>query len=233
MQACTPDYIATLQKQQDLKFWRIYDSTGKVEMNRMLEEMDLDRSIELLQEDLSNTYEGFVIVRLYSKKPISRKEGDSYDAPITRKVKLGKLNTPSYNTGYTGPDNSKEIFDLRLKLERMLWEKEHETKASSNNLEKFINLIEEKPHVINTVISGIGSLINMNRRKPKIAAPVKATEGNPDKFTVTLNRLAGADPDYMDTLDKLADLAESDPAFVPMLKMKLASMDTENNNSNG
>lgn len=220
MQACLPEHIAKLQREQDLRYWRVYDSSGKILMNQLIRDIGLEESIEALQEDLENTYEGFVVVRLYISKPTSRKEGDTYDPPLTRKVKLDRIQVNSTPVVSSGKDQE-AFYNLKLEFEKMKWEREHEEKNKLTLLEQLFNLAEEKPNAIPVIVNGIGSVFNMIGNKPKISAPAKAPEGSSDKLKNTLNKLATADPEYQETLDKLADLAISDPTLLPMIKIKL------------
>jgi hypothetical protein len=219
MQACLPEHIAKLQREQDLRYWRIYDSSGKILMNQLIRDIGLEESIALLQEDLENTYEGFVVVRLYITKPTSRKEGDTYDPPLTRKVKLDRIGVNNIPVVSSGKDQE-AYYNLKLEVEKMKWERENE-KEKGDWISKVIYLAEEKPQVIKEVFTGIGAFYNMVVNKPKISAPVKIPEGTPNKLKGTLNKLAEADPEYQDTLDKLADLAKADPSLLPLLKAKL------------
>jgi len=219
MQACLPEHIAKLQREQDLRFWRVYDSSGKILMNQLIRDIGLEESIEALQEDLDNTYDGFVVVRLYIDKPTSRKEGDTYNPPLTRKVKLDKIQVNSTPVISSGKDQE-AYFNLKMEVEKMKWERENENKKA-DFLTRLVTIAEEKPQVIKEVFTGIGALYNMVVPKPKISAPVKTPEGTSNKLKETLNKLAEADPEYQDTLDKLADLAIADPKLLPMLKAKL------------
>jgi hypothetical protein len=219
MQACLPEHIAKLQREQDLRYWRVYDSSGKILMNQLIRDIGLEESIAALQEDLENTYEGFVVVRLYISKPTSRKEGDTYDPPLTRKVKLDRIQVNNIPAVSSSRDQE-AYYDLRLKVNRMEWEREQE-KDKADFLTRIITIAEEKPQALNAIVSGIGSLYSMVINKPRISAPVKTPEGTSNKLKNTLNKLAEADPEYQDTLDKLADLAIADPSLLPMLKLKL------------
>jgi hypothetical protein len=221
MQYCKPEYIAELQNSQELKFWRIYDSTGKVEMNNQLSDISLQDSIELLQKDLENTSGDYVIVRLYDRKPEKLKEGSIAINGISRKVALN----PSLGISKANNYGSSPSIDLILglveeknKLSLEMLKLQMEQKELEGDWKKqAVNLIREKPELLSYIP---GLLSGLFGNKPaQISSPAKAQ--NPDKLKNTLERFAALDPDYLDTLEKMADRCEKDPSILPVLKAGL------------
>lgn len=226
MQYCKPEYIAELQKDQELKYWRIYDSSGKTEMNNQLSDISLNQSIELLQKDLENTSGDYVIVRLYATKPERNSAGTAATTGISRKVSLqgGISKAPS---GYGSAAGLDLILGLveeknKLNLEILKLQLEQQQKEGSWK-DKAINLIQEKPEILTYIPSLLSGLFG---NKNVISAPASIPSASPsapasERLKSTLDRFAALDPDYISTLEKMADKCESDPNILPVLKAGL------------
>ena len=226
MQYCKPEYIAELQKDQELKYWRIYDSSGKTEMNNQLQDISLNQSIELLQKDLENTSGDYVIVRLYATKPERNSAGTAATTGISRKVSLqgGISKAPS---GYGSAAGLDLILGLveeknKLNLEILKLQLEQQQKEGSWK-DKAINLIQEKPEILAYIPSLLSGLFG---NKNAIAAPPSVPAANnyasaSERLKNTLDRFAALDPDYLSTLEKMAAKCEADPNILPVLKAGL------------
>jgi hypothetical protein len=226
MQYCKPEYIAELQKDQELKYWRIYDSSGKTEMNNQLSDISLNQSIELLQKDLENTSGDYVIVRLYATKPERNSAGSAATTGISRKVSLqgGISKAPS---GYGSAAGLDLILGLveeknKLNLEILKLQLEQQQKEGSWK-DKAINLIQEKPEILAYIPSLLSGLFG---NKNAIAAPPSVPAANnsasaSERLKNTLDRFAALDPDYLSTLEKMAAKCEADPNILPVLKAGL------------
>ena len=226
MQYCKPEYIAELQKDQELKYWRIYDSSGKTEMNNQLQDISLNQSIELLQKDLENTSGDYVIVRLYATKPERNSAGTAATTGISRKVSLqgGISKAPS---GYGSAAGLDLILGLveeknKLNLEILKLQLEQQQKEGSWK-EQAVNLIKEKPEILAYIPSLLSGLFG---NKNAIAAPPSVPAANnsasaSERLKNTLDRFAALDPDYLSTLEKMADKCEADPNILPVLKAGL------------
>jgi len=213
-----PEYIAELQMQQDLKFWRIYDHSGKVEMNRLLTDVGLDRSVELLQKDLENTSGDYVIVKLYANKPDRKEAGSNYEHAIVRRVSLtptiGKA-AASSTSGLPGFDFMLAMLEKQKALELEMLEMKLSQQSSATD--KLIDLLQQ-PHFI-TSIFGI-----LNKRPASISGPVNNsvnTATASGRLKSTLDRFAALDPEYIETLEKMAKKCEEDPSILPVLKAGL------------
>lgn len=226
MQYCKPEYIAELQKDQELKYWRIYDSSGKTEMNNQLSDISLNQSIELLQKDLENTSGDYVIVRLYATKPERNSAGTAATTGISRKVSLqgGISKAPS---GYGSAAGLDLILGLveeknKLNLEILKLQLEQQQKEGSWK-EQAVNLIKEKPEILAYIPSLLSGLFG---NKNAISAPASVPAANnsaaaSERLKNTLDRFAALDPDYLSTLEKMAAKCEADPNILPVLKAGL------------
>jgi len=226
MQYCKPEYIAELQKDQELKYWRIYDSSGKTEMNNQLSDISLNQSIELLQKDLENTSGDYVIVRLYATKPERNSAGTAATTGISRKVSLqgGISKAPS---GYGSAAGLDLILGLveeknKLNLEILKLQLEQQQKEGSWK-EQAVNLIKEKPEIlayIPSLLSGLFGNKNAISAPPSVPAANNSAAAS-ERLKNTLDRFAALDPDYLSTLEKMAAKCEADPNILPVLKAGL------------
>ena len=227
MQYCKQEYIAELQRDQELKYWRIYDSSGKTEMNNQLSDISLNQSIELLQKDLENTSGDYVIVRLYATKPERNSAGTAATTGISRKVSLqgGISKAPA---GYGGTTAGLDLIlglveeKNKLNLEILKLQLEQQQKEGSWK-DKAINLIQEKPEIlayIPSLLSGLFGNKNVISAPPSTAS-ASASAPASERLKSTLDRFAALDPDYISTLEKMAEKCESDPNILPVLKAGL------------
>ena len=227
MQYCKPEYIAELQRDQELKYWRIYDSSGKTEMNNQLSDISLNQSIELLQKDLENTSGDYVIVRLYATKPVRNSAGTAATTGISRKVSLqgGISKAPA---GYGGTTAGLDLIlglveeKNKLNLEILKLQLEQQQKEGSLK-DKAINLIQEKPEIlayIPSLLSGLFGNKNVISAPPSTASASASIPAS-ERLKSTLDRFAALDPDYISTLEKMAEKCEADPNILPVLKAGL------------
>jgi hypothetical protein len=225
MAVVRPEYIAELQKQQDLRFWRIYDSSGKTEMNRLVQDIGLDASIDLLQKDLENLSGDYVIVKLYANTPEKFKAGQTAEVPITRKVSLNGayLGRPHHNGQHynstPGWEFLLQMLDKQKSLELEMLEMK--LKQEQSTTDKLLELVKQ-PQFITSVFGFLGNRKQTISQPPQIQAPAQPDTGSDEsKLINTLERFSKLDPDYINTLHKMADKCESDPNILPMLKNSL------------
>jgi len=226
MQYCKPDYIAELQKDQELKYWRIYDSSGKTEMNNQLQDISLNQSIELLQKDLENTSGDYVIVRLYATKPERNSAGTAATTGISRKVSLqgGISKAPAAYGSGAGLDLILGLVEekSKLNLEILKLQLEQQQKEGSWK-EQAVSLIREKPEIlayIPSLLSGLFGNKNAAINSIPISAPASSAASS-ERLKNTLDRFAALDPEYISTLEKMAAKCEADPSILPVLKAGL------------
>lgn len=222
-----PEYIAELQKDQDLKYWRVYDSSGKTEMNNQLSDISLNHSIELLQKDLENTSGDYVVVKLYSSKPERNSAGASATSSITRKVSLNPIigKAPAaYERSGAGLDLILGLVEEKnkLNLEILKLQLEQQQKEGSWK-EQAVSLIKEKPEILAYIPSLLSGLFGNKNviSAPNTAASNTNTAATPERLKSTLDRFAALDPDYISTLEKMAAKCEADPNILPVLKAGL------------
>ena len=222
-----PEYIADLQRTQDLRFWRIYDSSGKTELNRLTQDIGIDASVEMLQKDLDNLSGDFVLVKLYHNQPEKFKAGQTAETPLTRKVSLNgpyigrpHHNGPHYNTG-GGPDWTFLLAMLDKQKSLELEMLEMKLKQEQSTTDKLLELVKQ-PQFITSVFGFLGNKKQAISQPPQIEQPTHTdTSTDESKLINTLERFSKLDADYINTLHKMAEKCENDPNILPMLKNSL------------
>lgn len=212
-----PEYIADLQKSQDLRFWRIYDSTNKVEMNRCLSDIGLEASIEMLQKDLENTSGDYVIVKLYSAKPERATNGSTVDSGIVRKVSLNPImgkahsSSSSFSPGF-------EFFFQMMEKQKSLELEMLEMRLAANQDNSILDKLLNNP-MLQSFVAG---QLMKSAPAPKISAPApSSSESQSDRLAGILDRFSAIDPDYINTLERMAKKIEDRPDILPALKDSL------------
>jgi hypothetical protein len=220
-----PEYIAHLQKSQDLKFWRILDSSGKLELNRCLQDIGLDSSIDMLQKDLENTSGDFVVVKLYNNKPERKENGAVSETAIVRKVSLSPMIGKSHSNSYGASPGYEMIYGLMkesrnsemqylTKLQELQMEI-LEMKMNDNKQDNILVQLLSNPLILGKIL-GNGSA---PAKAAKISGP--STEVDSDRLAGVLDKFASLDPDYINTLEKMAAAVEQNPNILPALKNSL------------
>jgi hypothetical protein len=228
MATVKPEYIADLQRSQDLKFWRILDSSGKLELNRCLQDIGLESSIDMLQKDLENTSGDFVVVKLYSNKPERKENGGVSETAIVRKVSLspmiGKASSNSYGAS-PGFEFMFTIMDRQKQIELQMMQKQQdlqmellEMKLSDNKQSNILEQLLAAPAIQSLLANKFlgGSAV---AKAPKISG--SPTESNSDRLAGVLDKFAALDPDYINTLEKMAAAVEENPTILTALKSNL------------
>jgi hypothetical protein len=224
-----PEYIADLQKSQDLKFWRILDSSGKLELNRCLQDIGLDASIDMLQKDLENTSGDFVVVKLYSQKPTYKETGTVQETAIVRKVSLsptiGKAHSNSYGSS-PGFEFMFSMMERQKQVELQMMQKQQdlqmeilEMKLNDNKQGSILEQLLAAPAIQALLANKLLGGGSATTKAPKISG--RDPEKDSDRLAGVLDKFASLDPDYINTLEKMAAAVEENPNILPALKNSL------------
>jgi hypothetical protein len=224
-----PEYIADLQKSQDLRFWRILDTSGRLELNRCLQDIGLDASIDMLQKDLENTSGDYVVVKLYSNKPERKENGNIAETAIVRKVSLaptiGKAHSNSFGSS-PGFEFMFSMMERQKQIELQMMQKQQELqmelleiKLSDNKQDSLIEKILSAPAIQSILASKLLGGGSTPAKAPKISGP--STDSDSDRLAGILDKFASLDPDYINTLEKMAAAVEENPSILPALKSNL------------
>jgi len=220
------EYVKTLQKSHDSKFWKIYDGSGKILINKCDQDIGLSASQDLLQETLENCQGDFVIVKLYTKQPERREAGINAETGLTLKVKLDSSGynqfnqKQSYNSGIGQPSwmdmmaMSDKMRQIELDKLRMELEADKEEHPMMTALYKAM----ENP---TPILQGIGAMISMimNKNSPAQIGQATTTTVLDSNIDSLIQKMESVDPDYQNTLSKLADWAKENPDKYALMKL--------------
>jgi hypothetical protein len=181
-------------------------------MNRCLSDIGLEASIEMLQNDLENTSGDYVIVKLYSTKPEKATTGSTVDSGIVRKVSLNPImgkahsSSSSFNPGF-------EFFFQMMEKQKSLELEMLEMRLAANQDNSILDKLLNNP-MLQSFVAG---QLMKSAPAPKISGP-SSSESKSDRLAGILDRFSAIDPDYINTLERMANKIEENPAILPALK---------------
>jgi len=230
----TIDKLSNMMTEKSLPYFRVFDPTkekiydnDEVEVARV--DSELDKLISYLEE-LEGT---FVFVRLSKDTFRSKnKGGDTHTGTYQYRVNLRGSGSSKEGMGSThGTYMSKKYEDLLEKFNALTLQSM--MKTNDEKWEKRIAAIEEKngqspleqyaPYFLPILskISGVPAPAPIQEQ------PINGTEQAPpisvkSRLATAINRLMKVDKNFPDTLESLADFAESKPdaynSYIPILK---------------
>jgi hypothetical protein len=219
------DFVKTKQKINDSKFWKVYDQSGKVLIDKCDQDIGLSATQDMLQETLENCMGDFVIVKLYQKQPERREAGVGAETGLTFKVKLdsnpGYNQKSNYSSGIGQPSwmdmmaMSDKMRQIELDKLRMELEADKEEHPMMSALYKAM----ENP---TPILQGIGAMISMIMNKNQSPAAIGQSanvSGTDSTIDSLIHKMESVDPDYQNTLSKLADWAKENPEKYAMMKL--------------
>jgi len=209
------EYVKSLQKTHDSKFWKVYDSSGKVLINKCDHDIGLSASQDFLQETLENCIGDSVTVKLYTKQPERREAGVNAETGLTLRVKLdspGYNQKPTYQSGIgqISLTDYLSINDKNRQLELDKLRMELEADKEDHPMMTALYKAMENPAPI---LQGIGAMISMIMNKNQAvpigqSTPITETSGSIEE---TIQKFQKVDPDYINVLSKFADWAKNNP----------------------
>jgi hypothetical protein len=215
----TPEYVRNLQKTHDCKFWRVYDSVGKVLINKCDSDIGINSSCEMLQDTIENCIGETVNVRLFTNKPTKSEEGTPRENGLSLRVKLpnsptnsiGRLPIQAYNNNSPSLEQYIALHDKirQVEMEKLKMELEAE------NVDSPWSRLGEKLLQNETLVAALTGLI-MNLGAPKVNQPAQVAA--PSDLDETLSRLSQVDPDYKNTLAKMTTYLEKNPVVIDKIK---------------
>lgn len=215
----TPEYVRNLQKTHDCKYWRVYDSGGKVLINKCDSDIGISASCEMLQDTIENCIGESVNVRLFTNKPTKSEEGAPRENGLSLRVKLpnspsntiGRLPAQTYNSNSPSLQDYISLHDKirQVEMEKLKMEMEAEQADSP------WTRLGEKLLQNETLVAALTGLI-MNLGAPKVNQPAQVAA--PSDLDETLSRLSQVDPDYKNTLAKMTSYLEKNPGVIDQIK---------------
>lgn len=215
----TPEYVRNLQKTHDCKYWRVYDSGGKVLINKCDSDIGISASCEMLQDTIENCIGESVNVRLFTNRPTKSEEGTPRENGLSLRVKLpnspsntiGRLPAQAYNNNSPSLQDYISLHDKirQVEMEKLKMEMEAEQADSP------WTRLGEKLLQNETLVAALTGLI-MNLGAPKVNQPAQVAA--PSDLDETLSRLSQVDPDYKNTLAKMTSYLEKNPGVIDQIK---------------
>lgn len=213
----SPEYVQSIQKKHDLKVWRLYDSSGKVLINKSDGSTSLDDSIDDLQDAITNCIGDFVTVKLYSKIPNRSREGEPTEHGLQLKVRLSGIGigSPNGNRSSSSPSwmdmvamqdriRTAEMEKLRMELEQ----------KEQSPFARIAERLLENDQLVNALA---GVLMKFASKAPA-QIPSAIQQPPPTNTDETIQRLAAIDPDYQNTLSKMVSYLERNPGVIDQIK---------------
>ena len=207
--------VEKLQRQQQCIFWKVTDKTKKLVINRYDSLTDFESSVELLKDTLTNCIGDYVIVTLYTTKPEKLEKnstaGKQFEVMVQLESVKGFQSVPNYQSMAGASFNdilelNKEI--LELKHQKKLDEIEASQKPTA--LEKLADQLLQG----NTLNLLVGAF--MNKMNPTTSNGINKPASATDEI---LKKFAAVDPDYENTLAKMADYISKNPSVLAQIKM--------------
>jgi hypothetical protein len=216
--AYLPDYVSEVMRQHETNIWRLYDATGRILINKNDKDISIEDSIELLQECIEKSVGDYVTVKLYTKIPSRKVEGETAEQGLHIKVRL-PANRDNTNQGFlNGQPNWKDLIQLndqknKLELEKFKLEMETE---KPNAWEKIANKLLENDALI-IAITGFLSKVSSS---PAAATVIAAPKTNIDDNSIqeSIQKLSEIDADYQKTLSDMAEYLTKNPSVLPQIK---------------
>jgi hypothetical protein len=211
----TPEYVYNLQKTQNAVFWKITDASGKLTINSVNEPIGLTSSQELLQETLKECQGDYVLVRLYTKKPERIEKGDSLGQIFDLRVKLenpGRIHENKQQGQNLGFTEYTAMMNKNHELQLEMFKMEVDAKQNSP-LTRLAEKLMENDALINILIAAF--VKSPSAPAALISQPVN---NGPGELDSALNNFAQVDPDYINTLSKMASYIKQNPTVLGQIK---------------
>jgi hypothetical protein len=213
MAQVSPQHCTDLQVKHNLPYWRIMDKSKKLVIDRNQSNV-LDESIEELKNTLAACMGDSVYVTLYEFKPEKMGEagskGKSFDCIV-------KLNDPYLNTSsrqnIAGAPTFNDLLALHSKIQLLEIEKiksqyEEINGSKQSSVDKLINKLLETDIIT--------LLLSSNMKPANNTGAINAPANN--DLEKALVKLEIIDPNYKNTLIKMAEYLHNNPGVLPQIK---------------
>jgi hypothetical protein len=218
----SPEYVKSLQKSHEAKFWKVYDSTGKTLINKLDSDIGLNNSIEALQETIDNCIGDYVVVKLFSIAPTKTQSGAQHDNGLHLKVKLENSPTNKTAAQYMGiVPGFNEYISLHDKLRELEIDKIKMELAAESNPSPWQRIGEKLLENDGLILAITGLLTKAASTGPtKAQAPQQINKplNESNELEETLSRLSAVDPEYKETLAKMTSYLERNPGVIDQIK---------------
>lgn len=216
----SPTYIAELQRKHNLIYWKLYDRSKKLLIDSQESTTPLERSIEALQNTLENCTGDVVYLELYGDVPKKRTDG----GPMPKTYEMFvRLDNSHAGAGRGAPAPGGQMFDQILALHNQIAEMRIE--AVKKEMEAQIagppapSVWEE---LVKQCTPYIPKLLDRMDKPQQVSAPPTPSRSGSAPSTNQLETISAkfekVDPDYLNTLAKMAEYLEKNPGVLPNIK---------------
>lgn len=216
----SPTYIAELQRKHNLIYWKLYDRSKKLLIDSQESPTQLERSIESLQDTLDNCTGDVVYLELYGDVPKKRTDG----GPMPKTYEMFvRLDNSHAGAGRGAPAPGGQMFDQILALHAQIAEMRIE--AVKKDMEAQIAgppapSIGEK--LAEALLPHVPKILGMFEKPQQVGSPPSAARSGSAPSTNQLQTISAkfekVDPDYLNTLAKMAEYLEKNPGVLPNIK---------------
>jgi hypothetical protein len=215
MALITIDTTAKLQRQQNAIYWKVTDKTKKLTINRNDELQPIENSIELLRETLKDCIGDYVNVTLYTEKPTQLEKGSIKGKIFELLVQLESNNhykQHNQQPGINAP-NFNSFLDLHKKVMELEYEKNLAEATEEKTRVKPLDKLVEKLTEGNTINLLLSAFMAKATKQPEAIGAIS------NDMETTFEKFQKVDPNYKNTLAKMADYLEKNPGVLSQIKL--------------
>jgi len=207
------DSAGKFQKQQNAIYWKVTDKSKKLTINRNDDLQPIDDSIALLKDTLKDCIGDYVNVTLYTEKPTQLEKGSVKGKIFELAVQLESVNHTynKYQPQISAP-NFSDVLELHKQVMQLEYDKKLAEATEDKIIQRPLDKLVEKLTEGNTINLLISAFMNKVTKQPEAIGSI------PNDMKDTFNKFAAVDPDYKNTLAKMADYLQANPNVLQQIK---------------
>jgi hypothetical protein len=207
------DTVGKFQRQQNAVYWKVTDKSKKLTINRNDESQRIDDSIDLLKDTLKDCIGDFVNVTLYTEKPTQLEKGSVKGKIFELQVQLESVNHTynKYQPQISAP-NFSDVLELHKQVMQLEYDKKLAEATEDKTIQRPLDKLVEKLTEGNTINLLISAFMNKVTKQPETIGAI------PNDMKETFSKFAQVDPDYKNTLAKMADYLQANPNVLTQIK---------------
>jgi hypothetical protein len=226
----TPDQAYHIMRTQNLKFWTLREAPKAGVISRYDNDTDVETSIQELDRTLNNIEGDYVhlSLRKASRDDIANGERAISQYPNI-KIKLPRGIQTSAGAQIAGPGFDRvlqemekrhqlELEHLREKLEAISQaDDDEDDEPNASPLDRVIERVLEHPK-FDDIISGLASALMPGKTRPTEPEPIMTGTDAEKALHSAIETFAELDPNYVNTLAKMAAHIKQHPETLNMVK---------------
>lgn len=214
MALITIDTVGKFQRQQNAIYWKVTDKSKKLTINRNDENQGIENSIDLLKDTLKDCIGDYVWAILYTEKPTQLEKGSVKGKMFELQVQLESANNNfnKYQPQISAPSFS-DVLELHKQVMQLEYDKKLAEATEDKTIQRPLDKLVEKLTEGNTINLLLSAFMSKVTKQPD-------TIGNaPNDMKQTFDKFAAVDPDYKNTLAKMAEYLQSNPGVLQQIKL--------------